>query len=271
MTAAGSSITNLSASGLPDQLENRAYAFCLGTQILQNPTAEPRDGRFSFKVSPNMLDVPVSGDTVGTTAIGLATSTNISNIATWASNAEISDNGGSYGVYAVSFAESSTNGSVVNVCIAGATRATVAKSRVASGVNIGTDTFQCTSHGYSTGDAVVIYSGSTPTPLQQNVTYYVISSGTNAIALASSRANAVAGSGIDITVSGGPVYLQSADVFELRRTGLTGQVVAYRNDQILHTFASGTTATLRPFFWTRESSNSATIPVFKEIKVSGAS
>ena len=271
MPAAGSSITNLSASGLPDQLENRAYAFCLGTQILQNPTAEPRNGRFSFKVSPNLMDVPVSGDTTGTTAIGLATSTNISNISTWASNAEISDNGGNYGVYALSLAESSTNGSLVNVCIAGATRATIAKNRVASGVNIGTDFFQCTSHGYGTGDAVIIYSGSTPTPLQQNTTYYVITSGVNQIALADTRVNAVAGSGIDITVSGGPIYLQSDDEFEIRRTGLTGDVVVYRNNQSLYTFASGATATLRPFFWTRESSNSATIPVFKEIKVSGAS
>lgn len=271
MTATGSSILNLSASGLPDQLENRAYAFCLGTQILQNPTAEPRNGRLSFKTNPDLFDAPISGDTVGATAIGLATATNISTISTWASNGEISDDGGTYGVYAISFGQSSTNGSMVNVYAAGATRATVAKNRVASGVNIGTDAFQCISHGYTTGDAVVIYSGSAPTPLQQNTKYYVIPSGSNAIRLADSLANAVAGSGIDITVSGGPIYLRSDDVFEVTRSGLTGTVVLTRNDTAIYTFSGTTLSTLRPFFWTRETSNSATIPVFKEIKVSGAS
>lgn len=270
MTASGSSIVNLAASGLPDQLEDRAYGFCLGTQIFQNPTAEPRNGSFSFKVSPNMLDAPISGNT-GSTAIGLATSTNISTVSTWASSAEISDNGGTYGVYAVSFGENIGNGSLVSVFTAGTSIGTIAKNRVASGVNIGTDTFVCTSHGYNTGDAVVIYSGSTPTPLQQNVTYYVINSGASSIALADSRANALAGSGIDITVSGGPIYLQSDDTFVLARNGLTGTVTLSRNGQLVHTYGATSTTTLRPFFWTRERSNSATIPVFKEIKVSGAS
>jgi hypothetical protein len=270
MAALGSSITNLAASGLPDQLEDRAYAFCLGTQIFQNPAAEPRNGSFSFKVSPNVLDAPISGNT-GSTAIGLATAANISTVSTWSSAAEISDNGGTYGVYAVSFGETVGNGGLVSVFAAGTSLGTVAKNRVASGVNITTDVFACTSHGYNTGDAVVIYSGSTPTPLQQNVTYYVISSGANAIALADTRANAIAGSGIDITVSGGPIYLQSDDLFTLSRNGLTGAVSLSRNGQTILTYGATSTATLRPFFWTRESSNSATIPVFKEIKVSGAS
>ena len=68
--AVGSSIVNLTASGLPSEQEDRAYSFCLGTQILQNPSQTPRTGTLSFKVNPNQCDVSVTGDAVGTTAIG---------------------------------------------------------------------------------------------------------------------------------------------------------------------------------------------------------
>lgn len=268
--ANGSSIINTSPSGLPVELEDRAYAFCIGTQIFQNPAQDPRDAKFSFKIEPELFDVVVSGDAVGTTAIGFATSANISTVSTWAASTEIQDNGAAYGIYPISFAESSTSGRKVNVCCAGSTVASVVKNTVSSSTDIAFDTFTVSGHGYATGDAVIIYSGSTPTPLQIGITYYVIPSGTNKIKLASTRSNALAGSGIDITVSGGPVYLKSDDLFELRRDGLSGGVSLYRNDVAVHVF-SGTTATLRPFFWTRESSNSATIPVFKEITVSGAS
>jgi len=268
--ANGSSIINTSPSGLPVELEDRAYAFCIGTQIFQNPSQDPRDAVFSFKVDPELFDAIVSGDTVGTTAIGLATAANISTVSTWQGAAEIRDNGVGFGIYPVSFAENSTDGTKINICCAGSTVGHVMKNRVGTEVDIGFDTFVCSGHGYSTGDAVVIYSGNAPTPLQSGTTYYVIPSGANKIKLASTRANAVAGSGIDIVVSGGPAYFKADDTFEIRRTGQTGAVGVYRNNSLIHTF-SGTTATLRPFFWTRESSNSATIPVFKEITVSGAS
>jgi hypothetical protein len=271
--ADGSSIVNLTASGLPTELEDRAYSFCLGTQILQNPTQDPRIGTLSFKVSPDMFDVAVSGDTVGTTAIGLATSTNISSVSTWSAAQEIQDDGGTYGVYAVSVAEKQGNGGVVNVAAAGQSIATVVKNRTASGASIAANTFDSTSHGYAAGDAVVIVSGDAPSPLELNRTYYVIPSGANQFLLATSRANAIAGVGneVDITTSEGPIYLESDDVFEIKRDGDTGSVTVSRNAVNIHTFSSTTLATLRPFFWSRESSNSATIPVFKAIKVSGAS
>ena len=269
--ANGSSIINTSASGLPNELEDRAYAFCLGTQILQNPEHDPRNGSLSFKVSPELLDVAVSGDAVGTTAIGLATAANISNVASWASANEIQDNGSTYGVYAISFAETSTSSTQVNVCAAGQTRATVMKQRQSTSTDIGFDTFTISGHGYGLGDAVVIASGSAPAPLQSGSTYYVIPSGVDKIQLAASRADAIAGSGINITVSGGPVFLESDDVFAVKRDGLSGAVTLSRNDAIIYTFPSTSLTTLRPFFWTRESSNSVTIPVFKAIKVSGAS
>jgi hypothetical protein len=267
----GSDIINLSASGLPNELEDRAYAFCIGTQLLQTPSADPRNGQISFKVSPALLDAPVSGDTAGSTAIGLATADNISLLSSWTSSGEVSDDGQTYGVYAVSFAELSTNGGLVNVCAAGVTRATVAKTRIGSGVSIAFDTFQSTSHGYGLGDAVVITSGFLPAPLASGTTYFVIPSGVNAFQLAASYSAAVAGSGIDITVSGGPVQLESDDVWELRRNGLSGAVTFHRNNNLVYTFPGSNQQSLRPFFWTREISNSATLPVFKQIKVSGAS
>lgn len=268
--ANGSSIINTSPSGLPLQTEDRAYAFCIGTQIFQTPEQAPRDGRFSFKLEPNLLDATVSGDNVGTSALGLATAANISSIASWSGAAELQDNGSNYGIYAVSFAENSSNNGRVNICCAGSTVGHVQKNKQSTSTDIGFDTLTISGHGYSTGDAVVIYSGSPPTPLQSGTTYYAIPSGLDKIKLAVSRAAAVIGSGIDLTVSGGPVFLKSDDLFELRRDGISGDVSLFRNDVAVFAFSS-TTETLRPFFWTREASNSATIPLFKEIKVSGAS
>jgi hypothetical protein len=269
--AIGSDITNLTTEGLPDDLSDRAYAFCIGTQLLQTPSFDPRNGYVEFKARPDAFRAPLSGNTFATTAIGLATSANISQLSAWRSAQEIADNGSAYGVYAVGFAENINNGSLVNVTSAGVSIGSVAKERVGSGVSIAFDTFQSTSHGYGLGDAVVIYSGSAPAPLQLNVKYFVIPSGADAFLLAEDYAAAIAGSGIDITVSGGPVYLRSDDEWKIQRNGLTGQVQVQRNDNVVYTFANTTLASLRPFFWTRERTVSATIPVFKEIKVSGAS
>ena len=271
--AVGSSIVNLTASGLPSEQEDRAYSFCLGTQILQNPSQTPRTGTLSFKVTPNQFDVAVAGDAVGTTAIGLAESTNISTVSTWSAATELKDDGSGYGIYAVSIAEKDGDGGKVNVATAGQSVATVVKNRTASGTSSIDNTFECTSHGYTAGDAVVIASGTLPNPLALSTTYFVIPSGVNKIMLASTRADALAGKGneIDIIGSTSPIHLESDDVFLLERNGVSGAVVLSRNGATIHTYSGTTTNTLRPFFWSRESSNSATIPVFKAIKVSGAS
>ena len=120
---------------------------------------------------------------------------------------------------------------------------------------------------------MVIASGTLPNPLQTGVTYFVIPSGADKIMLAETRSAAVAGVGneIDIIGSTSPLYLESDDVFQLERNGVSGAVVLSRNGAAIHTYSGSSTNTLRPFFWSRESSNSATIPVFKAIKVSGAS
>lgn len=268
--ADGSSIISVALSGLPNETQDRAYAFCIGTQIFQNPDQDPRDGSFSFKVNPDLFDVSISGDTVGTTAIGLATAENISSIASWSSTAEISDDGQSFGVYCVSFAENSLVSNKINICCAGNTIGAIQKNRQSTSTDIGFDTLTISGHGYSNGDAVVIYSGSPPPPLQLNTTYYVATSGEDKIRLAASHGQSLIGNVIDITISGGPVYLRSDDLIEIRRNGISEAVGVYRNDAQIYAIGSNG-ETLRPFFWTRESSNSATIPVFKEIKVSGAS
>lgn len=269
--AIGSDIVNLTTEGLPDDLSDRAYAFCIGTQLLQTPSFDPRNGYVAFKAAPNAFRAPLSGNTSATTALGLATSANISQLSAWSSAGQIADNGATYGVFAVGFAENINNGSLVTVTTAGQSIASVAKDRIGSGVSIAFDSFQSTSHGYGLGDAVVIYSGSAPTPLQLNTKYFVIPSGANAFQLAATYSGAIAGSGIDITVSGGPAYFRSDDEWKISRNGLTGQVTISRNDNVVYTFATTTLSSLRPFFWTRERTVSATIPVFKEIKVSGAS
>jgi hypothetical protein len=269
--AVGSDIINLTGEGLPDQLVDRAYAFCIGTQLLQTPSFDPRNGKLEFKVTPDLLKVGVAGNTAPTTALGLATRTNVSTLSVWQSSGEVSDDGSQFGIYSLGFAENVNNGTLVNVTAAGESIASLAKNRIGNDVSIALDTFVSSGHGYGTGDAVVIYSGNTPAPLQSGVTYYVIPSGANHFKLAETRAAAVAGSGIDITVSGGPVYLRSDDVWELRRNGLSGVVTVYRNDNLIYTYSGTTLESLRPFFWAREKSASATIPVFKEIKVSGAS
>jgi hypothetical protein len=270
--ADGSSIINASASGLPSQNEDRAYAFCLGTQILQNPASDPRNGTLSFKVAPELFDVSQSSS-VGATAIGLATADNISTIATWSSGQEISDDGSVYEVYAVSFAEDVSESSLVNVAIAGASVDKLAKNRTASGVDVVVNTINCTAHGYQAGDAVVIASGSVPGPLATGITYFVVPSGADKIAFALTRAAALSGFGseIDINTTASPIHLESDDVFVIARNGVSGNVNVSRNGAVISSGLVATSETLRPFFWTRETSNSASIPVFKEIKVSGAS
>lgn len=268
--ADGSSIINVASSGLPNETQDYAYAFCIGTQIFQNPDQDPRNGSLSFKVDPELFDVGISGDTVGTTAIGLATADNISSISSWSSTEEISDDGQSYGVYCVSFAENNLVSNKINICCAGSTIGFIQKNRQSTSTDIGFDTLTISGHGYSNGDAVVIYSGSPPSPLQLNTKYYVTTSGEDKIRLASSHNQSLIGDVIDITISGGPVYLRSDDLIAIRRNGISEDVGVYRNNVEIYAIGSNG-QTLRPFFWTRESSNSATIPVFKEIKVSGAS
>lgn len=96
---------------------------------------------------------------------------------------------------------------------------------LATSVNVGTDTIQTMSGdmdnigiiaqgvagcypgslAYSTGDAIKFkptLGGTLPAPLVKGVTYYVIQTGAGVIKLATSKANAVLGSAIDLTTIG---------------------------------------------------------------------
>ena len=182
------------------------------------------------------------------------------------------DDGSGYGIYAISIAEKDGDGGKVNVATAGQSVATVVKNRTASGTSSVDNTFECTSHGYTAGDAVVIASGTLPNPLQTGVTYFVIPSGlTKSCLLPLGPTHSLALAMKSTSSALLLLHLESDDVFEIERNGVSGAVVLSRNGAAIHTYSGTSTNTLRPFFWSRESSNSATIPVFKAIKVSGAS
>ena len=73
----------------------------------------------------------------------------------------------------------------------------------ASAVTTGTEKITMSSHTFQTGDTVQVATSDTiPTGLAINTTYYVIDSGTNDIQLATTLANATAGTAINITGQG---------------------------------------------------------------------
>lgn len=83
-------------------------------------------------------------------------------------------------------------------------------------VNTGTDQITITSHGFATGDAVIITAGVGTLPTGSGISngaeLYVIRDDANTIKLATTQANALAGTQIDITVAGsGTISLYPAD------------------------------------------------------------
>ncbi len=69
----------------------------------------------------------------------------------------------------------------------------------ASNVSVGSDTITISSHGYSTGDAIYYYAGSNVIGgLSNEKLYYVIATNSNTIKLATTAANATAGTAIDL-------------------------------------------------------------------------
>lgn len=81
--------------------------------------------------------------------------------------------------------------------------ASVVHTFTAADVNTGANTIAIAAHGYSTGTSFTLTTGGTlPTPLLVATTYYVIRVDANTIKVASSLANALLGTPIDITVAG---------------------------------------------------------------------
>lgn len=85
-----------------------------------------------------------------------------------------------------------------------ATTSLVANQQTFDGSSIPSDTITLTSHGYVSGDAVVYQDGggTAPTGLTTGSVYYVIYVSANTLQLASSYANALAGTQITITNDG---------------------------------------------------------------------
>jgi hypothetical protein len=84
---------------------------------------------------------------------------------------------------------------------AGSISVTVDTAGAVGGVNLATEEMTVTSHGWVTGDQVVAM-GTLPTGLVTSTTYYVIRVDANTLKLASTWANAMAGTSVDLTVLG---------------------------------------------------------------------
>lgn len=98
-------------------------------------------------------------------------------------------------------------------------------------VNTSTDVITATAHPWSTGQKVRLLEGTTlPSPLAVDTDYYIIDDGTNTIQLATSVANAQAGTQIDITTTGTGIH----SVVPPTGTGFlhtpTGRKILYRYD-----------------------------------------
>ncbi len=72
-------------------------------------------------------------------------------------------------------------------------------------VNTGADTITITAHTFITGNGVTFTSSSPPNPLVTNTVYWVIVIDANTVKLATTRANSLVGTAINLTTAGGAV------------------------------------------------------------------
>ena len=130
-----------------------------------------------------------------------------------------------------------------------------------------------TGHPFNTGDRVIVTSsGAVPGGLVSGIGYFVISASANSIKLSTTRLSAAGGSEIDLQSTGsGTITVASDEIFTLTRAGTSGTVTLKKADVTVGTFTNtNVNSPLRLFYWNREQSASSTIPVLKEIKVTGA-
>jgi|TARA_B100000035_G_scaffold272926_1_gene248499 hypothetical protein len=267
--ATGSNLINTSATGQPANNEDRPFSFAIGTQIFLNPNDDPTDAVVSFKVDANLLAGTLA---VGQSnlSIGLATDAELNTLSQWGQS---NINQASANRFPIGFGRLTTAPSKIGVNVQAAQVATIGKPSAVSSVDTASNELSITAHPFNTGDRVVITStGTVPGGLATNVGYFVISASANSIKLASTRANAVANTDIDIQSAGsGTITVASDEIFTLTRTGSSGSVTLKKADVTIATFSNTNAASpLRLFYWNREQSASSTIPVLKEIKVTGA-
>ena len=267
--ATGSHLINTSTNGQPSDPEDRPFSFAIGTQLFLNPTDNPTNGVLSFKVDTSLI---VGGLATGVSnlAIGFATDAELNSLASWG-NSKISTP--SADLFAVGFGRNLVAPTKIGVNIQGSQVTTIGKPTIASGVDTASNAIGVTAHPFVTGDRVTVTStGSVPGGLAQNVGYFVIFSDVNSIKLATSYANAISGSEIDIQSTGsGTITVASDEVFTLTRTGNSGTVNLQKGPTTIATFTNtNLSSPLRLFYWNREASQSSSLPVLKEIKVTGA-
>ena len=269
MTVTGSTLINTSTLGLPADTDNRPFSFAIGTQIFLNPVDDPTDAVVSFKFDPDLISATSSAG-VSTVALGFATDAELDNLASWTDTYIGTPDADAF---PVGFCRLTATSNQIGINAEGAQVSTLGRSSVAESVSISLNTFTITSHPFVTGDRVLVSStGVIPGGLSSALPYYIIRDTASTIKFASSYAEAVAGTEIDIqTIGSGTITVATDEIFTLTRTGSSGSVTLKKGDTTIKTFTNTNTANpLRLFYWCREQSVSGTLPIFKEIKVRGA-
>ena len=267
--ATGSNLINPSTEGQPADNEDRPFSFAIGTQIFLNPSDSPTDSVTSFKVDASLL---VAGAESGTSnlAIGFATDAQLNTLASWGESNISSD---SANRFPVGFGRLNNAPTKIGVNVQGTQVATIGKPTDVEGVDISSNEMSMTSHPFQNGDRVVVTStGALPGGLATGVGYFVIYSSTDSIKLSTSLAGAEVDAEIDIqSVGSGTITVASDEIFTLTRSGSSGTVTVKKSDLIVATYINqNISSPLRLFYWNREQSSSTTVPVLKEIKVTGA-
>ena len=269
MTVTGSTLINTSATGLTADTDNRPFSFAIGTQIFLNPTDDPTDAVVSFKFNPDLIS-STSQAGVSTVAIGLATDSELNDLASFSSGYIGTPDADAF---PVGFCRLATASSQVGVNAEGSQISTLGRSSDAESVSLALNTFTITAHPFVTGDRVLVSStGTIPGGLSSAIPYFIINDSSNTIKFATSVETALAGTEIDIqTIGSGTITVATDEIFTLKRTGSTGSVTLQKGDATVFTFANqNISSPLRLFYWCREQSVSSTLPIFKEIKVRGA-
>ena len=267
--ATGSNLINTSSSGQPTDNEDRPFSFAIGTQIFLNPADDPTDAVVSFKPNTALLAGALTAGQ-SNLSIGFAVDSELNTLSNWG---QVQISFASANRFPIGFGRVTTAPDKIGVNIEGNQVATIGKPVNATAVDAASNEIGITSHPFNTGDRVRVTStGTIPGGLSSSVGYFVISSTANAIKLATTRANAVSNTDIDIQSTGsGTITVASDEIFTLTRAGSSGSVTVKKADVTVATFTNtNTNSPLRLFYWNREQSASQTDPVLKEIKVTGA-
>jgi hypothetical protein len=269
MSVTGSSLVNTSSNGQPSDNEDRAFSFAIGTQIFLNPNDDPTDAVISFKANADLLAGSLASG-ASNLAIGLAIDSQLNTLSGWT---ESFISNPSANIFAVGFGRMTTASNKVGVNVSGTQVTTIGKTQTVVSVSLADNALSIIGHPFNTGDRVLVQSTSAiPGGLSSAISYYAISATANTIKLATSRANALGGSDIDIQSSGsGTITIASDEIFTLTRAGSSGSVTLQKDGVTIATFTNTNSASpLRLFYWCREQSASNSSPIVKEIKVRGA-